>query len=221
MAATIQRLSHLYISRNQTSPIIEVAHYNHESSALHCYQSVVVSANSDGILSAWDLRSQKEAWHTQISCLFGSISSFLVDPNHNWMVISTSRGIYTCLDARFNVPVRSWAHPAPPPHNRIHRLFPNTLTDDSQSLFMAAVGCNELWMWDIETLKTIHLFRMLPCTYTPLPSLSGIPINCARINSASPYSEPTFSHGVVVHISIHFFFMFLFVYDFVFHTETS
>jgi len=120
----------------------------------------------------------------------GPTSSFLVERNHNWMVISTSRGNYTCHDARFNVPVKSWAHPAASPHNRINRLFRNSVPKGaSRPWFMSAVGCNELWVWDIETLNTKHLFRMLPGTHTPLPSLRGTPINDSKLDKGKFFDD--------------------------------
>ena len=162
-------------------PVVEVAHYNHTSSRLHCYQSLVVYATAKGIIRAWDLRAPGEAWshtvsprslsllvsllvskqdrqkfrscsYTEISsflvCSAGPISSFFIEPRHNWMVVSTSRGVYTCLDARFNLAVKSWNHPAASPHNSIARVKQYSLMGgpDRKPWFWAAVGANELWV---------------------------------------------------------------------------
>ncbi len=139
-------LSPLYYSPPLSSSIVEVGHFPHSSSSLHCFQSLIVSATAGGLISAWDLRSQNDAWKISLPAKNGPVTSFLMDPNFNWMIVSTGRGEYTCIDARYQVPVKTWKHPSPSPNNYIHRLFPYVQKrgGGERPWFMSAVGANEV-----------------------------------------------------------------------------
>lgn len=151
-AGTIQ-VFRVEVNSNKTSPLKTRSLDPHEDGCVvdlqHFdtgLQSVLVYATVYGSIIGWDLRSPSTAWCFENNPRHGVITSFCIDPQHNWLVCGTSEGKLICWDMRFQLPSTTVSHPA---GARVRRVSIDPLY---QSCVWAAVeGNNEVSLWDLET----------------------------------------------------------------------
>uniref|UniRef100_A0A131YJM6 non-specific serine/threonine protein kinase n=1 Tax=Rhipicephalus appendiculatus TaxID=34631 RepID=A0A131YJM6_RHIAP len=151
-AGTIQ-VFRVEVNSNKTSPLKTRSLDPHEDGCVvdlqHFdtgLQSVLVYATVYGSIVGWDLRSPSTAWCFENNPRHGVITSFCIDPQHNWLVCGTSEGKLICWDMRFQLPSTTVSHPA---GARVRRVSIDPLY---QSCVWAAVeGNNEVSLWDLET----------------------------------------------------------------------
>ncbi len=78
-------------------------------------------------------------------CLgIGLLSSLCVDEDQNWMCTGTSKGILTCWDLRFGVPVNTMKTDTP-----VRKLKPSPL--HAGGVFSCPRYQNEASLWNLET----------------------------------------------------------------------
>lgn len=139
-----------------------------------------------------DLRQKKEVWSLRNGADLGVLKTFVIDAGRNWLVTVTSRGIYTCWDLRFSVPIKTWRHSDVTKRNT-HRLVPSPPTNRplyvlSSPFFYAANGDNQVDLWDIEANASRQVFKIVPefgahTGQTPSPG------------SATPHKPQTLDFG--------------------------
>lgn len=74
----------------------------------------------------------------------GLLSSLCVDEDQNWMCTGTSKGILTCWDLRFGVPVNTMKTDTP-----VRKLKPSPLHPGG--VFSCPRYQNETSLWNLET----------------------------------------------------------------------
>ncbi|XP_077510845.1 vacuolar protein sorting 15 isoform X2 [Amblyomma americanum] len=151
-AGTIQ-VFRVELNSNKTSPLKTRSLDPHEDGCVvdlqHFdtgLQSVLVYATVYGSIIGWDLRSPSTAWCFENNPRHGVITSFCVDPQHNWLVCGTSEGKLICWDMRFQLPSTIVSHPA---GARVRRVSIDPL--HQSGVWAAVEGNNEVSLWDLET----------------------------------------------------------------------
>ncbi|KAL1417642.1 hypothetical protein MTO96_026690 [Rhipicephalus appendiculatus] len=129
------------VNSNKTSPLKTRSLDPHEDGCVvdlqHFdtgLQSVLVYATVYGSIVGWDLRSPSTAWCFENNPRHGVITSFCIDPQHNWLVCGTSEGKLICWDMRFQLPSTTVSHPA-----------------GNLASGLPVEGNNEVSLWDLET----------------------------------------------------------------------
>ncbi|KAG6553996.1 hypothetical protein Mapa_004913 [Marchantia paleacea] len=111
-----------------------------------------------------DLRAQTEAWVLKGKPAEGYITSTALDPNGNWIVSGTSRGILTLWDLRFQIPVNTWQHPLSCPIESMCPLLPTANPDKQPSLarpfIYVAAGQDEIALWNAEDGSCHQVMRL-------------------------------------------------------------
>jgi phosphoinositide-3-kinase regulatory subunit 4 len=79
---------------------------------------------------------------------YGVPQSLLVDPKRNWILNGTSRGIFQLYDIRFNVKLKTWAHPTFSPINSLEMYGGGA---GRGILAGVSNGFSEVSQWDIES----------------------------------------------------------------------
>lgn len=177
-AGTIQ-VFRVEVNSNKTSPLKTRSLDPHEDGCVvdlqHFdtgLQSVLVYATVYGSIIGWDLRSPSTAWCFENNPRHGVITSFCIDPQHNWLVCGTSEGKLICWDMRFQLPSTTVSHPA---GARVRRVSIDPL---HQSCVWAAVeGNNEVSLWDLETqarLRTLWASTSPPLSEKQAPSSAPV-----------------------------------------------
>jgi hypothetical protein len=83
---------------------------------------------------------------------YGVPQSLLVDPKRNWVLNGTSRGIFQLYDIRFNIQLKTWAHPSLSPINSLEMYSDETGGDTGRGILAGiSGGFSEVSAWDIET----------------------------------------------------------------------
>eukprot|EP00051_Salpingoeca_urceolata_P013431 m.168711 g.168711 ORF g.168711 m.168711 type:complete len:1395 (-) comp17794_c0_seq2:240-4424(-) len=126
------------------------------------HESVLAYATVRGRIHGWDLRTEREGWCLNSLPAQGLIQSFVVDEARGWMLVGTSRGVYTVWDLRYGLPVKSWVDLARAPVKRLERFPTSMLSGMKQRpgpLVMSAAGTSEVVVWDVPTGNTSHVFR--------------------------------------------------------------
>ena len=153
-------------------------HYSHQ------FQSLLVAGMSNGLITAFDIRLQKEAFHLVESSSRGSITSMIVDPGHNYIISSTNRGCYTLWDVRFNLPVKSWWQLDDKDHNCIHKLA--KAHNKPSTSFYSSVGNGKVYLYDIENDICKKMWQILDVN----DHISNIfPTNASLFRSSSPHPK--------------------------------
>ncbi|CAM6126892.1 unnamed protein product [Calypogeia fissa] len=119
----------------------------------------------------WDLRSPKDAWVLKGDPAQGYTSATALDPNCNWLVTGTSRGVLTLWDLRFQVPVNSWQHPLGCPVESMCPLLPRTgtvLSTIARPFIYVAAGQDEIALWNAEDGSCHQVMRLAPDPDTEL-----------------------------------------------------
>lgn len=135
-------------------------------------QNVLVYATVYGSIVGWDLRSPSTAWCFDNNPRHGVITSFCVDPQHNWLVCGTSEGKLVCWDMRFQLPSTIVSHPA---RARVRRVCTDPL--HQSGVWAAVEGNNEVSLWDLETQARLR--TLWASTY---------PTHSEKANAHSVYS---------------------------------
>jgi hypothetical protein len=75
------------------------------------YSSLLIGACSRGRVRSWDMRAARPAW--DFDCLpgHGLVQSMIADPSGSWLLLGTTRGLYSLYDIRFMQPVATWMEP--------------------------------------------------------------------------------------------------------------
>ena len=82
----------------------------------------------------------------------GVITAMVTDKRYRWLLIGTSRGIFTLWDLRFRIQLRSWVHPT---KSRISKLL---LHPQNKWWIIVAAGKNEVSIWDVEKVECKEVF---------------------------------------------------------------
>ena len=94
-----------------------------------------------------------------ILLLSGCITSMVLDStNQTWLVVGTSRGVFSCWDIRFQLMVRSWSYPS---KSSIIKMLNFKNSDHGQTI-LASAGKNEMSVWDITSGECKELFCARP-----------------------------------------------------------
>lgn len=80
----------------------------------HCMdsgsKSIVVYTTLYGSVVGWDLRAPGNAFRLENGAKNGIITTFCLDPNHNWLTLGTTSGTLDTWDLRFQLPINSINH---------------------------------------------------------------------------------------------------------------
>jgi phosphoinositide-3-kinase, regulatory subunit 4 len=124
--------------------------------------STLIYASTQGKIQGIDLRSMKPIWTFESPANHGSISSFTFDSQRSWILSGSYAGVFSLWDLRFQLCVKSWAHPS---RSRIHKLSRASTgmsrlrsiawahsSGGVSSLVTASVGnkTSEVGLWDLE-----------------------------------------------------------------------
>ncbi|KAL2654025.1 hypothetical protein R1flu_022153 [Riccia fluitans] len=110
-----------------------------------------------------DVRTQSEAWVLKGKAADGYITTTALDPNCNWVVSGTSRGIMTLWDLRFLIPVNTWEHPLGCPIESMCPLLPTPNLDRpsvARPFVYVAAGLDEIALWNAEDGKCHQVMRL-------------------------------------------------------------
>ncbi|KAL3686006.1 hypothetical protein R1sor_004028 [Riccia sorocarpa] len=121
-----------------------------------------------------DLRTQNEAWVLRGKPAEGYITTTALDPNCNWVVSGTSRGIMTLWDLRFLIPVNTWEHPLGCPIESMCPLLSTPISDRppvARPFVYVAAGSDEIALWNAEDGKCHQVMRLASEGETDRPSL--------------------------------------------------
>lgn len=81
---------------------------------VHCMdsgaKSIVVYTTLFGSVVGWDLRAPGNAFRLENGPKNGIITTFCVDPNHNWLTLGTTNGTLDTWDLRFQLPINTIQH---------------------------------------------------------------------------------------------------------------
>eukprot|EP00053_Salpingoeca_punica_P019859 m.203823 g.203823 ORF g.203823 m.203823 type:complete len:1374 (-) comp17738_c0_seq1:129-4250(-) len=128
-------------------------------------EAMLAFSTVGGSIHGCDMRDKSLAWKIQNCRAQGLVQAFYPDPNGNWLILGTSRGVYTVWDLRFMMPVKSWLDPR---RQGVLRLanYPTTAqpfvpgTLDNSSLLLSSVsGSNEVAIWDVRTSHICGIMR--------------------------------------------------------------
>ncbi|CAG8525259.1 17174_t:CDS:10, partial [Racocetra fulgida] len=102
-----------------------------------------------------DLRTMQIVWKFENPKSHGVITAMVSDKKHRWLLIGTSRGIFTLWDLRFRIQIRSWVHPT---KSRISKLLLHPQIGNQKWWVIVAAGKNEVSVWDIEKVECKEVF---------------------------------------------------------------
>jgi len=120
-------------------------------------QSLIIYATDGGIIHAWDMRSQREAWTMHNHPHLGLITSMVVDPSRHWLAVATNRGYVTCWDIRFKVCFKEWRLPD---NSLIHQLsIPFWSQVEPTPSLLIAGGPGDLAEWDLDSVTCKKVFK--------------------------------------------------------------
>jgi len=101
----------------------------------------------------------------------GLLTSFVIEPGHNWLVTGTSSGYFTCWDMRFLIPVKTWRHFS---KSRIYRLAHYNALLNSSWVFASSGNSSDITAWDVEKGTCTQIFRIVsPSDATSIPNIKG------------------------------------------------
>ncbi|KAF0433331.1 ARM repeat-containing protein [Gigaspora margarita] len=118
-------------------------------------ESILLYATSKGSICGLDLRTMQVMWKFENPKSHGVITAMVSDKKHRWLLIGTSRGIFTLWDLRFRIQIRSWVHPT---KSRISRLLLHPQIGNQKWWVIVAAGKNEISIWDIEKVECKEVF---------------------------------------------------------------
>ncbi len=96
------------------------------------------------------------AWTFKNPRSHGVITAIVTDKKYRWLLIGTSRGIFTLWDLRFRIQLKSWVHPT---KSRISKLLLHPQAGSKQRWWViVAAGKNEVSVWDVEKVECKEVF---------------------------------------------------------------
>jgi phosphoinositide-3-kinase regulatory subunit 4 len=101
-------------------------------------------------IRCWDLRNNTIHFNLSNPIQYGIITALLIDPNHNWMLVGTNKGILTLWDLRFLISLRSWQHPT---KSTIHKLQYH----GPRTAWVSSGNENEVSLWDLHKLECVKV----------------------------------------------------------------
>jgi phosphoinositide-3-kinase regulatory subunit 4 len=113
---------------------------------------------SQNVIYGIDLRAKLPQFQIPHHPETGYIRSMIYHPQQLWLISGTSRGFYTCWDARIHHPIQQWIQPGP--SSPIHRLCLDLSTGPSTEKFFAAVGDSDVYRWDVKTREYDRIFSV-------------------------------------------------------------
>ena len=121
-----------------------IGHYDTDS------ESLLVYTTANGIFTAMDLRSMKPAWSFQSPSHYGDLSALALDSRKKWAVTGTHRGVVTLWDIRYQLCMKSWAHPS---RCKISQLDPFSFLGRASTSISVSVdnAASEVSVWDSST----------------------------------------------------------------------
>ncbi|CAG8782990.1 25994_t:CDS:2, partial [Racocetra persica] len=118
-------------------------------------ESILLYVTSKGSICGLDLRTMQIVWKFENPKSHGVITAMVSDKKHRWLLIGTSRGIFTLWDLRFRIQIRSWVHPT---KSRISKLLLHPQIGSQKWWVIVAAGKNEVSVWDIEKVECKEVF---------------------------------------------------------------
>ncbi|CAG8479194.1 448_t:CDS:10 [Funneliformis mosseae] len=119
-------------------------------------ESILLYATSKGNICGLDLRTMQVVWTFKNPRSHGVITAIVTDKKYRWLLIGTSRGIFTMWDLRFRIQLKSWVHPT---KSRISKLLLHPQAGSKQRWWViVAAGKNEVSVWDIEKVECKEVF---------------------------------------------------------------
>ncbi|CAH0555278.1 unnamed protein product [Brassicogethes aeneus] len=117
---------------------------------VHCIdsgsQSVLVYSTLFGSVYGWDLRSGTTAWKLK-NDIKNDITSFCIDPKHNWLCMGTITGNFITWDLRFRLPISTIEQDSA--GVRIRKVICHPT--EKSWIISSVQGNNEVSMWNLET----------------------------------------------------------------------
>jgi len=107
---------------------------------------VVVFSTAFGSVVALDVRVRNPVWELKQDLAHGLPTGFCIDPRQHWLCVGSVRGVHTCWDLRFRLPVTSFAHPS---SASVRKLSPHPM--EPSCVISVATGNNEVSVWDMAT----------------------------------------------------------------------
>ncbi|RHZ45574.1 hypothetical protein Glove_669g16 [Diversispora epigaea] len=122
-------------------------------------ESILLYATSKGNICGLDLRSMQVIWKFTNPRSHGVITAMVTDKKYRWLLIGTSRGIFTLWDLRFGIQIRSWVHHT---KSRISNLLLHPQAGSSKQRWwvIVAAGKNEVSIWDIEKVECKEVYTI-------------------------------------------------------------
>ncbi|CAG8648873.1 9055_t:CDS:10, partial [Acaulospora morrowiae] len=122
-------------------------------------ESILLYTTSKGNICGLDLRSMEVLWTFENPRSHGVITAMVTDKKYRWLLIGTSRGIFTLWDLRFGIQIRSWVHPT---KSRISKLLLHPQAGSSRQRWwvIIAAGKNEVSIWDIEKVECKEVYTI-------------------------------------------------------------
>ncbi|CAI2161442.1 16883_t:CDS:10 [Funneliformis geosporum] len=119
-------------------------------------ESILLYATSKGNICGLDLRTMQVVWTFKNPRSHGVITAIVTDKKYRWLLIGTSRGIFTLWDLRFRIQLKSWVHPT---KSRISKLLLHPQAGSKQRWWViVAAGKNEVSVWDVEKVECKEVF---------------------------------------------------------------
>jgi len=148
--------------------VLAVSHFNTQSA------SIITYATQRGNIHSLDLRSTRHPFALSLSPDLGYLTDMQVGDDHNWVVVSTSRGFLSLWDIRFQTMVKLWRHSRNSTIKRIANASVNysnggrNINEASRPLIFVGSSNNEASLFDISAGDCLQCYRVLD------PSLSFI-----------------------------------------------
>lgn len=120
-------------------------------------QSLLMYAIDKGEIRSLDLRSDTSPWLLDCKLQHGYITSMVIDPDLNWVIVSTLRGYIICWDLRFNIPLYQIQLEGAYPIYKL-ALLPDS-TNESKHSILISTGNGQLIQLDISEPKIERVIR--------------------------------------------------------------
>ncbi|KPI36077.1 Serine/threonine-protein kinase VPS15 [Cyphellophora attinorum] len=159
---------------NSTEHAIQILHYRTTSSL-----SVLVVATNHNRILMIDMKTMNILAILEEPLHHGSVTAFVVDKHHHWLVSGTTHGTLSLWDLRFRIHLRSFTLPT---QSCIDRLVMHPSKGFGKWVIVSSAG--EISVWDVDKVTCREVFR--PYTFSSdSSSVEGDP-STTRIKPYTP-----------------------------------
>lgn len=120
--------------------------------------SILFYGIDKGIVNSYDIRSNKSPFRFEIEIKYGYITSMIVDPNKNWVIISTLRGYIICWDLRNNIPLYYYQLEDSNPIFSLHSIAYDV--DEDKIPILITIGNGRIIEFDIRVSKIERIISL-------------------------------------------------------------